>query len=110
MSEINVVITEVKATNWSAVVVKVSESNFAVSWTDGINMWDERYDDLAVAFARLAALVRAADAGTYLVHQWDAIEGTPAFEREAERFISRTVHASSCQVGCDGTDPANHEV
>lgn len=89
---------------------------WVLTWTDGINHWLEEWSLPEVAFARLAALVRACDQQVFLVHVVDEVAdgdddgGRAAFEDEAERFLSRAVHASSCQPGCDGTDPANHQV
>jgi hypothetical protein len=86
-----------------------------VTWTDGINFWLEGYDDVVVALARFTALLRACESNTFLVHHIDLghrvdVGQRDAFEAEVERFVSRVVHASSCQPGCDGTDPANHQV
>lgn len=86
-----------------------------VTWTDGINQWFEEWHDVSVALARFAALIRAAESDTFFVHQvdeGDRVNGNGArhFEDLAERFISRVVHSSSCQPGCDGTDPVNHDV
>lgn len=87
---------------------------WVLTWTDGINDWVEEWDDAAVAYCRLAALVTAVESGTYLVHEDTVHEGVDAwrsrraFVVEVERFLSRTVHASSCRVGCRGDDPVNH--
>lgn len=88
---------------------------FPVTWTDGINHWFEEWSNVSVALTRFAALIRAAESNTFFVHaidHGDAVntQAARAFEDLAEQFISRVVHASSCQPGCDGTDPANHQV
>lgn len=83
---------------------------WVIIWTDGINTWKEEYHLPWQAFARLAALVAAAEQDVFLVHDPSnrgATDGE-AFRNEVERFVSRTVHASSCRPGCDGTDPVNH--
>lgn len=81
-----------------------------LTWTDGINVWLEEYHHPWHAYARLAALVAAAEQDVFLVH--DLQDGDPAARDavvdEVERFVSRVVHASSCAPGCDGTDPVNH--
>lgn len=80
-----------------------------VTWTDGINWWFE--DDYELpwhALARFAALVAACEQQVFLVHDLESRGEQYAFVEEAERFVSRTVHASSCPPDCDGTDPANH--
>lgn len=104
-----IVIAEYRERDYTAVLVQRDEG-FVLSWTDGINIWDENWDDVSVALTRLAALIRAADGGTFLVHDVQNRDEGRYFESEAERFISRTVHASSCAPGCDGADPANHQV
>lgn len=83
-----------------------------LTWTDGINIWLEEYELPWQALARLAALVAAAEQDVFLVHPPSSrgINEGRAFVEEAERFVSRTVHTSSCQPGCDGTDPENHDV
>lgn len=89
-----------------------SDDEWVLTWTDGVNEWVERYEHAWHAFARLAALVAAVEQDVFLVH--DPTNRGPAehaaFLGEAERFVSRTVHASSCRPGCDGTDPVNHQV
>jgi hypothetical protein len=89
------------------------EHEWVVTWTDGINHWLEEYDESWHAYARLTALVAACDQDVFLVHavgHGDVVNvsARDAFVSEAERFVSRTVHASSCAPGCDGTDPVNH--
>lgn len=80
-----------------------------LTWTDGINHWLEGWRAPEVAFARLAALVRACDQRTFLVHDGEGFDRAPtSFEAETERFLAHVVHASSCAPGCDGTDPVNH--
>ena len=79
-----------------------------VTWTDGINHWLDAWPSVEVAFARLAALVCACDQQTFLVHHGEDHPSRAAFRVEVERFLSRTVHASGCAPGCDGTDPVNH--
>lgn len=81
-----------------------------VTWTDGINWWDERWDDVVVTFARFAALLRASEQEVWLVHNAETHETQVAFAAEAERFLSRVVHTSSCTLGCRGDDPTNHQV
>lgn len=85
---------------------------WVVTWSDGINDWTEKYDLPWHAFARLAALVAAVEQDVFLVH--DLQDGNPdthaAVVDEVERFVSRTVHTSSCEPGCDGTDRTNHQV
>lgn len=86
-------------------------SPWITTWTDGINTWFERFDEPWHALARLAALVAAVEQEVFLVHDWVVKpDDRDLFVAEAERFVSRTVHASSCQPDCDGTDPANHQV
>lgn len=83
---------------------------WVVTWTDGINEWVEEFDEPWHAYARLAALVAACEQDVFMVH--DETRGHHeklAFVSEVERFVSRTVHASSCRTGCDGTDPVNHQ-
>lgn len=108
------VVAEYHGVDYDAYVLHNVEAagEWVVTWTDGINHWVEEYDYPWHAFARLAALVAAADQQVFLVHDPSnrgATEGR-AFREEAERFVSRTVHASSCGTGCDGTDAANHQV
>jgi hypothetical protein len=81
---------------------------WVLTWTDGINDWVERWVYPEVAFARLAALVRAANEDVFFVHRSDRPGELDLFADEAERFLSRTVHASSCRPGCRGDDPVNH--
>lgn len=109
------VVTAWERSRYSAYVLRDPEApvEWALTWTDGINEWVEWYDQPWVALARLAALVAAVEQDVFLVHANDAAErgaGPATFVSEAERFVSRTVHASSCQPGCDGTDPVNHQV
>lgn len=99
--------------DWSARLLHRADASYEweLQWTDGINEWVEEHLRPWHAYARLAALVAAAERGVFLVH--DLRDGGPAaraaFVAEAERFVSRTVHASSCRPGCDGTDPASHQ-
>lgn len=99
---------------WSACVLYRAEAihEWELQWTDGINSWVEEHDKPWHAFARLAALVAAVEQDVFLVH--DLQGGDPvahaAVVDEVERFVSRTVHASSCAPDCDGTDPVNHQV
>lgn len=81
-----------------------------LTWTDGINVWLEEYHLPWHAYARLAALVAAAEQDVFLVHdlQDGDVAAHEAVVVEVERFVARTVHASSCPTSCDGTDPANH--
>jgi len=82
-----------------------------VTWTDGINWWcEDDYELPWQALARFAALVAACEQQVFLVHDVEARGERRAFVEEAERFVARTVHASSCRVGCTGTDEANHQV
>lgn len=99
--------------DYSAYVLYDAEApvSWIVTWTDGINDWVEGFEQPWHAYARLAALVAAVEQQVFLVHDGDR---NPAelrvFVSEVERFVSRTVHASSCAPGCDGTDPVNHRV
>lgn len=108
------VIAEYPSHHWSARVLhRVGVTReWELHWTDGINVWFEDYERPWHALARLAALVAAVEQDVFLVH--DLQEDSPgthaAVVDEVERFVSRTVHASSCEPGCDGTDPANHQV
>lgn len=95
--------------DYSAYVLPRDEGDWVVTWTDGINHWVEEYEQPWHAYARLAALVAAVEQRVFLVHDGQRQPGElPLFVSEVERFVSRTVHASSCTPGCDGTDPANH--
>lgn len=83
-----------------------------LTWTDGINVWLEEYEFPWQALARLTALVAAVEQQVFMVHD-PSNRGeaeSRAFVREAERFVSRTVHAHDCLPGCDGTDPIRHDV
>lgn len=98
--------------DYSAYVLHAVEAfhEWVLTWTDGINHWLEEYHQSWHAYARLAALVAAAEQDAFLVH--DLQDGDPVARRavvdEVERYVSRTVHASGCRPGCDGTDPVNH--
>lgn len=82
-----------------------------VTWTDGVNWWfEDGYELPWHALARLAALVAAAEQQVFLVHDVESRGERAPFVEEAERFVSRTVHASGCAPGCRGEDPANHQV
>lgn len=104
--------------HYSARVVRVDDGpedevdgTWALTWTDGINVWYEEYELPWQAIARLAALVAAAEQEVFLVHDPSnrgAAEGA-AFVEEAERFVARTVHAFNCPAGCDGSS-ATHRV
>lgn len=107
------VVAEFEGHHYSAHVLHNvnGDVEWIVTWTDGINEWVECYELPWHALARLTALVAAAEQDVFLVHDpssRDHAEGL-AFVVEADRFVSRTVHASSCALGCDGTDPANHQ-
>lgn len=84
---------------------------WVLTWTDGINHWLEEYHLPWHAYARLAALIAAVEQGVFLVHdlQDGDLAAHEAVVDAIERFIARSVHASSCAPGCDGTDPVNHE-
>lgn len=89
----------------------VEEGNqWVVTWTDGINRWVERYDEPWHALGRLASLVAACEQDVFLVHDVVNRGEREAFLDEVERYVSRTVHASSCAPSCDGRDPVNHRV
>lgn len=82
-----------------------------VTWTDGINVWFE--DDYELpwhALARFAALVAACEQQVFLVHDVESRGERAAFVAEAERFVSRTVHAFNCAPDCRADDPVNHQV
>jgi len=98
--------------NWSGRGLHDVESagEWAVTWSDGINTWFERYDYPWHALTRFAALVAAVEQDVFLVHDTDDPRRLLDFVEESERFLSRVVHASSCRPGCDGTDPVNHQV
>lgn len=82
--------------------------DWVLTWSDGINRWiDPPYEFPWQAIARLAALVAAVEQSVFLVHLGSGRDHT-TFVEEAERFVARTVHASSCPPGCDGTDTMNH--
>ena len=82
-----------------------------VTWTDGINWWFEgNYELPWQALARFAALVAACEQQVFLVHDGEDPDQRDAFVVEANRFVARTVHASSCPAGCSGTSVANHQV
>lgn len=104
------VLARVVERNWSARVLDDQEVNFGfiVTWTDGINTWVERYEYRATALARFAALVQAVESSVFLVHDTYDQAALREFENEAGAFFTRTVHASSCPGGCDGTDTMNH--
>jgi hypothetical protein len=106
------VVAEFEGHHYSAHVLHDvnGDVEWIVTWTDGINEWVERYELPWHALARLAALVAAAEQDVFLVHDFVNRGEHVAFVAEADRFVSRTVHASSCAPGCDGTDPANHRV
>lgn len=106
------VVATYEARDWNGRVLHdVSGSHpWIVTWTDGVNVWVELWHDVSVALTRFASLIRAAESNTFLVHDVASRDEGRYFEDLAERFISRVVHASSCQPGCDGTDPANHDV
>lgn len=95
--------------DYSAYVLPRDEGNWVVTWTDGINHWVEEFEQPWHAYARLAALIAAVEQQVFLVH--DAHRQPDELLRfvdEVERFVSRTVHASNCDVDCDGTDPVTH--
>lgn len=98
--------------SWSGRVLHDVEAagEWVVTWTDGINTWLERYDYPWNALTRFAALVCAVEQDVFLVHDTYDPHQLVEFVGESERFLSRVVHASSCRAGCDGTDPANHQV
>jgi hypothetical protein len=106
------VVAEFSGHRWNGHVLHDVEAagEWIVTWTDGINEWLERYDYPWHALARFAALVAAAEQDVFLVHDSSDPHGPLNFVAEAERFVSRTIHASSCEPGCDGTDPVNHQV
>jgi hypothetical protein len=106
------VIAEYPSHHWSARVLYRVEASaeWELHWTDGINVWIEHYDYPWHALARLAALVAAVEQDVFLVHRSDDPHGPLDFVAEAERFVSRTIHASGCRPNCDGTDPVNHQV
>jgi hypothetical protein len=82
-----------------------------VTWTDGINWWfEDGYELPWHALARLAALVAAAEQHVFVVHDVENRGEQAAFVAEAERFVSRTVHAFNCAPDCRGDDEANHQV
>lgn len=108
------VVAAFEGSNWLAHVLNDDDGDttqpWILTWTDGINEWIERYELPWNALARLAALVAAVEQDVFLVHRSDDPHGPLDFLAEAERFVSRTIHASSCAPSCDGTDPANHQV
>ena len=83
-----------------------------VTWTDGINWWfEDDYELPWQALARFASVIAAIEQQVFVVHTAEELgPERRAFVEEAERFVARTVHASSCPPGCDGTDSANHQV
>lgn len=95
---------------WAWVLHDVdARRKWVITWTDGINHWLEEYELPWHAYARLAALIAAVEQQVFLVH--DAHRQPDEMLRfvdEVERFVSRTVHAFNCDVGCDGTDPVTH--
>lgn len=108
------VVAEYPGHDWTGRVLHDVEAfhPWLLVWTDGVNEWVEPFLEVHHALARFTALIVAAESHTFLVDRdLDTnVVGRQRFEREVERFVSRVVHASSCQPGCDGTDPANHEV
>jgi hypothetical protein len=84
-------------------------SPWLVAWTDGVNHWIEPYADPAVAFARLASVVRAGDEDVALVHDGEQPRHNTAVVAAAESLLALTVHASDCAGDCRGDD-ANHPV
>ncbi len=106
------VIAEFSGVDYDAYVLQEVEAahEWLVTWSDGINEWLEEYDYPWHALARFTALVAACEQQVFLVHDVESRGERAAFVEEAERFVSRTVHASSCGIGCDGTDDANHQV
>lgn len=102
------VICEYRAHHWTARVLYDVEAGgeWPVTWTDGINLWFERYAFPWQALARLAALVAAVEQDVLLVHDPGARDGDDrAFVDEAERFVRRTVHAFNCPADCRGDSP-----
>lgn len=111
--ELVAIVARFYARDYSAYVLRDDEApvSWLVTWNDGINDWVEGFDQPWHALARLAALVAACEQQVFMVHDGDRNPAElRAFVDEAERFVSRTVHASSCAMGCDGTDPVNHRV
>lgn len=88
-----------------------ADDEWITTWTDGINEWVERYEYPWHALARLAALVAAVEQDVFLVHD-PSNRGEAehaAFVEEADRFVSRTVHAFNCPPGCDGTSAVHRQ-
>lgn len=88
-----------------------SSREWVVTWNDGINHWYEEWDHPELAFARLAALVAAANQQTFLVHDPGARgdHDVVAFQNEVERFLSRTVHTPNDPTNYDNTLPTHRE-
>lgn len=86
------------------------DAPWVVRWTDGINDWREAYELPWHALARLAAVVAAVEQDVFLVHDATNRGQRDAVVDEVDRYVSRTVHASSCAPGCAGRDPVYHRV
>lgn len=90
------VVAEHHGTDYVAYVLRDAEAEhgWILTWTDGINHWYEEWDRPWHAYARLAALVAAADQQVFLVH--DLQDGNSAahaeFRTAVETFLARTVH------------------
>lgn len=61
-----------------------SDVTYVLTWTDGVvNEWEETYGDLAVALARVAAIIRCVTSEGELSFADDAAEFAP----KAETFL-----------------------
>jgi hypothetical protein len=78
------------------VLDELDDGAFRLTWGDRVaNVWAERYADPAVAFARLAVLLRGVATGGFFLHQGgDAVatapdggEGPAGFVADADRFL-----------------------
>lgn len=105
------VVAHYRARHWSARVLHDVEAagEWALTWTDGINVWFERYDYPWHALTRLAALIAAVEQEVFLVHRSDDPHGPLDFVEESERFVRRTVHAFNCPAGCRGDSPLHDD-
>jgi len=86
-------VAEYDGVRWSGVVLHDPDGfhPWILTWTDGINVWNEGWHDVSVALTRFAALVRAADTDRFLTHPAESRAGSRAFATRSEEFLEAVI-------------------
>lgn len=88
--DVEIVIAEYRERDYTALLVQRSDE-FVLSWTDGINLWEEVYAAPETGLVRLATLIRGVATSQFFANQWDPIDGAPTFVDDVEAFFDRTL-------------------